>query len=92
MMQQHNNTGNFPWMDGWEGEDSENTVPPTVSKDEIQKHLRNLNIQKSKGPNKIHPGVLKELADVVTEPLSMIFQKSWHSGEVPNKKKNFWEG
>lgn len=64
VMQQHN-TGNFPSVDGWKGGDSENTVPPTVSKDQINKHLRNLNIHKSKGPNKIHPGVLKKLADVV---------------------------
>ncbi|KAK4816605.1 hypothetical protein QYF61_018653 [Mycteria americana] len=31
----------------------------------------------------IHPRVLKELADVLTKPLSIIYQQSWLTGEVP---------
>jgi len=35
------------------------------------------------GPGGIHPRVLKELADVTAGPLSIIYQRSWESGEVP---------
>ncbi|KAJ7404854.1 rna-directed dna polymerase from mobile element jockey-like [Willisornis vidua] len=38
---------------------------------------------KSMGPVGIHPRILKELADVITKPLSMIFQMSWETREVP---------
>ncbi|KAK4816876.1 LOW QUALITY PROTEIN: hypothetical protein QYF61_024518 [Mycteria americana] len=35
------------------------------------------------GPDEIHPRVLKELAEVLTKPLSIIYQQSWLTGEVP---------
>uniref|UniRef100_A0A670JXF3 Reverse transcriptase domain-containing protein n=1 Tax=Podarcis muralis TaxID=64176 RepID=A0A670JXF3_PODMU len=35
------------------------------------------------GQMKLHPRVLKELADVISEPLAVIFENSWRTGEVP---------
>ena len=39
------------------------------------------------GPDGLHPWVLRELAGVIAEPLSAIYQCSWLSGEVPEDWK-----
>jgi len=39
------------------------------------------------GPDEIHPWILRELVDEVAKPLSIIFQRSWQSGEVPTDWK-----
>ena len=39
------------------------------------------------GPDGIYPRVLRELAEVLAKPVSIIYQQSWSKGEVPDDWK-----
>ena len=41
----------------------------------VKQHLISLNEFKSPGPDELHPRVIKELAEELSEPLSIIFAK-----------------
>ncbi|PKU38978.1 pol- hypothetical protein [Limosa lapponica baueri] len=56
----------------YKGRDWKNEEPPTAGEDDVRDHPRNLRLQKSMGPDEIHPRVLRELVDEVTQPLSII--------------------
>jgi len=49
----------------------------------VRDRLGNLDVHKSMGADGMHPQVLRELADAIVEPLSVIFERSWRTGEVP---------
>ncbi|KFQ73584.1 hypothetical protein N337_02613, partial [Phoenicopterus ruber ruber] len=56
---------------------------PVVQAEMVSGLLRHLDTHKSMGPDGIHPRVLKELAEVLTRPLSIVYQQSWLTREVP---------
>ncbi|KGL89162.1 hypothetical protein N301_00220, partial [Charadrius vociferus] len=56
---------------------------PIIQDEMVRDLLQHLDIHKSMGPDGIHPRVLRELAEVLTKPLSIIYQQSWLTGEVP---------
>ena len=44
--------------------------------------LGGISVHKSMDPDEMHPRVLRDLAEVTTERLSIIFDRSWRTGEV----------
>lgn len=63
-----------PWPQEWQ--------TPTNS-ELMQDLMLQLDAYKSMGPIGIYFRVLRELADVILRALSVVFQWSWKSGEVP---------
>ena len=55
----------------------------TVTQEDIQKRLEKLNVNKSCGPDGIHPFVLQATASNTSIPLERIFAKSLNTGECP---------
>ncbi|KAK4828700.1 LOW QUALITY PROTEIN: hypothetical protein QYF61_000538 [Mycteria americana] len=66
-----------------EDRDGDQNGAPIIQGEMVSDLLHHLDTHKSMGPDEIHPRVLKELADVLTKPLSIIYQQSWLTGEVP---------
>ncbi|XP_071884244.1 small ribosomal subunit protein mS29 isoform X1 [Anas platyrhynchos] len=65
------------------GGDGEQNVALSIHEEMFGDLLRHLDVHKSMGPDGIHLRMLRELAEELAKPLSIIYQQSWLSGEVP---------
>jgi len=63
--------------------DREKNEAPTVQGEMVRNLLHHADTDKSIGPDGIHPRVLRELVEVLTKPLTIIYQQSWLTREVP---------
>ncbi|KAK4824311.1 hypothetical protein QYF61_013056 [Mycteria americana] len=67
-----------------EDRDGEQNKPPIIQEEAVNDLLCHLDTHKSMGPDGIHLRVLRELAKELAKPLSIIYQQSWLTGEVPD--------
>ena len=58
-----------------------------ITKTEVEKYINNLKLKKSSGLDKIDNILIKELRDLISEPLSTIYSNSLTEGIFPNKMK-----
>ena len=58
-----------------------------VTIDKVKKLLKSLNVSKSAGPDEIHPRFLKELAEPLALPVTILFNKSLSEGRLPSMWK-----
>ncbi|KAK4825484.1 hypothetical protein QYF61_027639 [Mycteria americana] len=66
-----------------EDRDGEQKEAPIIQGEMVSDLLHHLDPHKSMGLDGIHPRVLRELVEVLTKPLSILYQQSWLTGEVP---------
>ncbi|RMB93712.1 hypothetical protein DUI87_29942 [Hirundo rustica rustica] len=70
-------------VDGARGQNG----PSIIQEEAVRELLRCLDTYKSMGPDGIHPREMRELADDLMKPLSIIYHQSWLTGEVPDDWK-----
>ncbi|PKU30254.1 rna-directed dna polymerase from mobile element jockey-like [Limosa lapponica baueri] len=58
-------------------------VSPLIEEDCVRDHLTKLDTHKPMGPDGMHQRVLRELANVIVKLPSIVFERSWGTGEVP---------
>lgn len=71
--------GEIPKQDYW------NAFPLNdinISRNRIRKIIGKLERDKSPGPDEIHPKIIKEMSEVLFDPLMILFESSFHVGEI----------
>ena len=65
---------------GFEGE---TLTDINIVEDEVKKRLDTLDVNKSPGPDRVHPRIMKELTGPLSTPLRTIFQKYLDTAKLP---------
>ena len=84
---QFNSVFTPPTIDATQSQPISDMPDFTISTEGVHRQLRSLNPYKATGPDDISPRVLKELADVLSHPLTQLFQKSLDTSTVPDDWK-----
>uniref|UniRef100_A0A452HQ50 RNA-directed DNA polymerase from mobile element jockey n=1 Tax=Gopherus agassizii TaxID=38772 RepID=A0A452HQ50_9SAUR len=58
-----------------------------IGKEQVKNYLDRLDVFKSPEPEEMHPRILQELTEEISEPLVIIFEKSQKTGEIPDDWK-----
>ena len=58
-----------------------------ITMDEVLESIKLLRRFKSPGPDDLHPAIFKELAEIVAEPLAVLFTLSLRTGKLPEEWK-----
>ena len=58
-----------------------------IFESDVPKRLKKLDASKLKGPDGIHPRLLKETAELISSPLAKLFKKSLKEKAVPSDRK-----
>jgi len=64
-----------------EDRDGEQNKPPIIREEAVNDLLCHLDTHTSMKLDGIHPRVLRELAEELAKPISIIYQQSWLTGE-----------
>ena len=56
-----------------------------VSEADMEKALKNIKVNKSPGPDGLHPRILRELSHELAKPFKMLFDKCMAQGKLPKK-------
>ena len=63
------------------------TTSVNINKCDVLLALKSLNVNKSPGPDKVHPRILRECANELAYPIHKLFVRSMKEGRVPSKWK-----
>ena len=58
-----------------------------ITKEKVLGKLKRLKVDKSPGPDGLHPRILKEIAEEIVEALVVVFQESLEAGRIPEDWK-----